>query len=100
MKRQQFIYFIEPARPEMPTSATEEEMAQVGMHFNYLKEQLESGNLVLAGRTMEPPFVGIAIFEAEDAEAADRFARSDPGIASGVFKLTRVQPYSVALIRT
>jgi uncharacterized protein len=100
VKRQQFIYFIEPARPEMPNSATDEEKAIVGQHFQYLSSQLEAGNLILAGRTMEAPFVGIAIFDAEDEEEARRFAEGDPAIAQGVFKLSRLAPYGVALIRT
>jgi uncharacterized protein YciI len=99
VERQQFIYFIEPSRPEMPVSATDEEKAHLGSHFTYLKEQLALGNLVLAGRTLEPPFLGIAIFEADNLEAAEHFAACDPGIAAGVFRLVRVQPYSVALLR-
>jgi uncharacterized protein len=100
VKRQQFIYFIEPARPDMPLNATEEEQAIVGQHFQYLKGQLEARNLILAGRTMEPPFIGIAIFEADDEADAKRFAASDPAIAQGVFILTRLQSYGVALLRT
>ncbi|MFI5386845.1 MAG: YciI family protein [Fimbriimonadales bacterium] len=100
MDRPQFILFIEPARAEMPEAPTEQEIRFVGEHFNYLKGQLEAGNVVLVGRTQEPPFTGIAIFEAEDIEAARRFAENDPAIGAGVFKLIRVQPYKVALMRT
>jgi uncharacterized protein YciI len=99
MERQQFIYTIEPARAEMPVSATEDEVRHVGVHFAYLKDQLAAGNLVLAGRTTEPPFIGIAIFEADSLEDAQRFAENDPGVQAGVFKLVRVQPYRVALLR-
>lgn len=92
--------FIEPGRPEMPTAPTEEEIRIVGEHFAYLKARHESGDVILVGRTQEAPFIGIAVFEAEDSAAADVFAANDPGIQAGVFKLVRIQPYQVALMRT
>jgi uncharacterized protein YciI len=99
MERQQFIYTIEPVRPEMPVSPTDDEVKHVAAHFAYLKEQLGAGNLIMAGRTTEPPFVGIAIFEASGVDEASRFAEKDPGIQAGVFRLVGVQPYRVALLR-
>ena len=84
----------------MPLNATDEEKSIVGEHFQYLKGALEAGNLILAGRTMEPPFIGIAIFEADDEAAAKEFADGDPAIKQGVFNMTRLQPYGVALLRT
>lgn len=84
----------------MPVAPTPDEVRLVGEHFNYLKGQLAAGNVILVGRTQDAPFVGIAIFEAGDIEEAKRFAESDPGIRAGVFKISRIQPYSVALMRT
>lgn len=84
----------------MPDSPTERETNIVGEHFNYLKSALDSGDIVLVGRTLAAPFVGIAIFEADDLEAAQNFANNDPAVKAGVFTLTRVQPYRVALMRT
>lgn len=100
VERKQFIMFIEAGRPEMPTSPTEEEIRIVGEHFAYLKGRHESGDVILVGRTQEAPFVGIAIFEADDSVAAEQFAANDPGIRAGVFRLVRIQPYQVALMRT
>ncbi len=99
MERQQFILFIEPSRPEMPLGPTEEEARLVGEHFAYLTHYHEAGGIVLVGRTQEPPYVGIAVFEADDADAAQRFAENDPAVKAGVFNLVRVQRYQVALIR-
>jgi len=96
----QFILFIEPARPEMPVSPTDDEIRIVGEHFKYLKAHFDSGEVFLVGRTQEAPFVGIAIFEAVDAAAAREFAEADPAIKAGVFRLKSVQSYQVALMRT
>jgi uncharacterized protein YciI len=99
MSRPQFIRFVEPTRPEMPLGPTEEESAKIAEHLDYLEEQLAAGNLILCGRTYEPPFVGISIFEADDAEAAAQFAYNDPAVKAGVFKVIRVQSYRVAMQR-
>ena len=72
----------------------------MGEHFAYLQAQLSSGVLVLAGRTQEAPYVGIAIFEADDDVSAQAFADADPAIQAGVFKLRSLQRYSVALMRS
>lgn len=96
---EQFITFLTPARgDEFVETATEEEQRIVGEHFAYLKAATEAGTLILAGRTMEAPIVGICVFEASDREAAERFAQEDPAVREGVF-LARVQPYAVALMR-
>ena len=99
MERPQFILFIEPTRPEMPDAPTPDEASKVGEHFRYLQDQLASGNLILAGRALDTPSVGIAIFEAADEVAAAAFAANDPAIQAGVFRLVRIQRYHVALIR-
>ena len=99
MEKSQFILFIEPTRAEMPVAPTEDEVKLVKEHFAYLQERLAEGTLIHAGRTMEDPFVGIAIFEAEGIDGANRFTENDPGIRGGVFRVAGIQPYHVALIR-
>lgn len=81
----------------MPLDPTQEETQLVGQHFAYLKQALADGRLILAGRTGTAPFLGIAIFEAEDEAAALRFTQADPAVKGGVFVAT-VQPFSVALM--
>jgi len=93
----QFVCFLEPTRTEMPDNPTPEESAIVGQHFNYYKQLHADGTLILAGRTQEPPHIGIMIFEAESPAAAQSIANNDPAIIEGVFA-ARVQPYQVALI--
>jgi uncharacterized protein YciI len=99
MSRPQFIRFVEPMRPEMPLGPTEAESAVISEHLEYLEEQLAAGNLILCGRTYEPPFMGISIFEAEDADAAAQFSANDPAVRAGVFRVIRIQSYRVALQR-
>jgi uncharacterized protein YciI len=100
MSRPQFIRFVEPARVDMPLGPTEEESAKIAEHLDYLEEQLAAGNLILCGRTHEPPFMGISIFEAENAEAAAKFSADDPAVKAGIFKVIRIQAYRVALQRS
>ena len=96
--KKQFICFLSPARPEMPDSPTPEEAELVGKHFNYYQSLLAESALILAGRTLEPPFTGIMIFESTDRDAAQTIVNADPAVQAGVFN-ARLQPYSVALMR-
>jgi hypothetical protein len=51
---QQFLYRIQPTRPEMLIDGlTSEEEAIVEQHFAYLQDLLGQGILLLAGRTAE-----------------------------------------------
>ena len=94
----QFISFKTPCRPTLPEDSTEEEQEIIGRHFQYLKDKLAAGELILAGRTQEPPYIGISIFEAVDRAAAEDFVAYDPAVAAGVFK-AELQTYGVALLR-
>ncbi|MEZ6242787.1 MAG: YciI family protein [Phycisphaerales bacterium] len=94
----QFICFLEPSRDTMPEDPTPEEAAAVRAHFEYYSARRDSGELILAGRTLERPWVGIFIFEAASREDAERLVEADPGVKAGVFR-TRLQPYRVALLR-
>lgn len=94
----QFICFLEPSREGMPDSPTPEEAAGVRAHFEYYSRLRDEGVLILAGRTQEPPFVGVFIFEAPTREDAARIVAADPGVTEGLFR-ARVQPYRVALER-
>jgi uncharacterized protein YciI len=95
----EWVCFLEPSRAGMPSGPTAEEAAAVGEHFAYYQRLLGEGVLVLAGRTQEPPFVGLFVFRAKDRPAAEAIVAADPGVARGVFR-ARVQPYTVALLGT
>jgi uncharacterized protein YciI len=91
-----YLIRLRPSRPEMPVSPTPEEAEIVGRHFEYLKAAKETGKLFMAGRTITPPFIGIAVFEADDDAAAEAFLSGDPAIQEGVFNGS-VQPFGLAI---
>ncbi len=82
----------------MPDDPTPEEAQAASDHFAYYKQLHETETLILAGRTQEPPHVGIMIFEAESKSDAESIVNQDPAIIAGVFT-ARVQSYRVALSR-
>jgi uncharacterized protein YciI len=79
-----WIYFLHPPRPDFAATMSEAESAVFAEHFQHLQRLLDDGALVLAGPTLGESNTGIAIFEAEDEEAARRVMESDPAVASGV----------------
>ena len=92
----QFICFLDPTRPGMPDDPTPAEAKAAEAHFEYYKKLLTKGSLLLAGRTQEPPHIGLMIFEAPTKEDAISLAAQDPAVAAGVFTC-RVQSYEIAL---
>lgn len=97
----QWIYVLKVTRLEMLTEgATPEEDEIVGQHFAYLKDLTEKGVMILMGRTQtaDESTFGIAIFEAENEEAARTIMENDPAVVAGVMRAT-LYPYRVALMR-
>lgn len=82
----------------MPEGPTAEEGETVAAHFAYYQSLLAAGVLMLAGRTLDAPFVGVFIFEAGSSAEAERIVAEDPAVRAGVFR-ARVQAYRVALMR-
>ena len=72
----------------------------LGRHLARFKEAMQSGQLILAGRTMEPgdKTFGIAIFEAADEAAARAFMEADPAVSAGLMT-AEVHPFAVVLQR-
>jgi uncharacterized protein YciI len=94
----QFLITLSPCRESLPEDATADEQARVGEHFHYLQAQLSEGRLILAGRTQERPYRGLAIIEVADRGSAEEFLAKDPAIVAGVFT-GDVQEYQIALMR-
>lgn len=92
----QFICILEPTRIGMPDDPTPDESKAATAHFAYYQRLLASGALILAGRTQEPPFLGIMIFEAPTKDDAISIVAQDPAVIAGVFTC-RVQSYQIAL---
>ena len=93
-----WLIILTPSRPGMADKPTEEEQATVAEHFNYLRQALASGRLVLAGRSIDNKPVGLVIFEAPDEAAARAFMEFDPAVRNGVMK-AELKPYRIALMR-
>lgn len=94
----EFVCFLEPMRADMPEDPTPQEAEVLAAHFAYCRSLLGAGVLTLAGRTLEPPVVGLLIFEANSIAEAEEIVANDPAVRGGVFR-ARVQPYRVALSR-
>ena len=100
-KPKQFIYVLRLV-PRLHADAnwTKEDEAVIGRHLASFKEAIKRGQLILAGRTMEPgdKTFGVAIFEAKDEAAARVFMESDPAVAGGLMT-AELHPFAVALQR-
>ena len=74
--------------------------AIVGAHFARLQEANTRGQVILAGRTLEPHdrTIGLVVFTATDEAAARKFMDEDPCIVAGIMSGT-LHPYAVALLR-
>ncbi len=100
-KPRQFIYVLHLVPRLYDDKAwTPEDKAAVAGHLANFKAAAQSGQLILAGRTMEPgdKTFGIAIFEASDEGAARKFMESDPAVSAGVMT-AELHPFAVVLQR-
>ncbi|MEO5774575.1 MAG: YciI-like protein [Sphingomicrobium sp.] len=55
------------------------------------------GELVLAGALADPPDGAVLIFQGETAEAAERFASSDPYVANGLITDWKVREWTTVV---
>lgn len=100
IQMQQWLYRIQVVRPEMLTEGpTPEEAAITEQHFDYLKELMANGILILAGRTQTTGYssFGIIIFKAENEAAAREIMLNDPAVRFKQFR-AELYPYRVALL--
>jgi uncharacterized protein YciI len=96
----EWLYRIQPARPEMLTAGpTEDEARLVGEHFAYLERLLAEGTVLLAGRTLndDASTFGLVIYRAPDEAAARAVMEGDPAVRAGVMR-AELFPYRVALM--
>jgi uncharacterized protein YciI len=100
-KPKQFVYVLRLVpRLYADKDWTKEDSAALDRHFARFKEAAEKGQLILAGRTLEPgdKTFGIAIFEAKDEAAARAFMESDPAVSAELMT-AELHPFGVALQR-
>ena len=101
VKPKQFIYVLHLVpRLHDDKAWTAEDKAAVQRHLSNFKDAIQSGQLILAGRTMEPgdKTFGLAIFEAADEAAAKKFMEADPAVVAGVMT-AELHPFAVVLER-
>jgi uncharacterized protein YciI len=101
-KPKQFIYVLRLVQRLHSDSAwTKEDEMVLSRHLTRFKHAIETGELILAGRTTEPgdKTFGVAIFEAADETAARAFMESDPAVVAGLMT-AELHPFAVALQRT
>jgi len=97
----QFIYVLRLVpRLHSDSAWTQEDKMALDRHFARFQHAIETGELILAGRTREPgdKTFGIAIFEANDKAAARKFMESDPAVVAGLMT-AELHPFAVALQR-
>lgn len=98
---QQYIYRIQPVRPEMLSEGpTEEEKRITKEHFDYLKQLMEKGVFILVGRTLNTDYssFGIGIFKAPSDEEARRIVQNDPAVKNKLMR-AELYPYRIALLK-
>jgi uncharacterized protein len=83
----------------VPNWLKDDKMA-LDRHFARFQHSIQTGELILAGRTSEPgdKTFGIAIFEAKDEAAARAYMESDPAFVAGLMT-AELRPFTVALQR-
>jgi uncharacterized protein YciI len=94
----EWIYLLHPPREDFAATMTDEEEAVWAVHFERLQRMLTGGTVVLAGPTLGPTNTGIVVFEAPDAESAQRIMDEDPVIVGG-FARGGLRPFRVSLLR-
>jgi uncharacterized protein YciI len=101
-EKHHFLYqFILGDRAELATNPdawTEEENQISADHYAYLKQALEDGVLIFAGRSLDGIGPAVVVIEAETEDAARAFLREDPFVKSELFGAD-LHPFRAALVR-
>lgn len=69
----------------------------MGKHFEYLKQKLKEGKLVMAGPVTSGEF-GLSVVETESEEEARDIMNNDPAVIAGIMK-PEIYPYRVSLLK-
>ena len=91
MEKQQYVIILRPA-PNYGNPDTEEIANQ---HFKYLKDLLEKGILIMAGRFLDVLY-GLVIIEVKTREDAVSVMANDPAVKAKIFHAELYQ-WKVAL---
>lgn len=101
--KQSFVIIYRP-RPALVQSIISQSIPEregkiIGEHLQYLRRLLNSGKLVLVGRTLagNPEDFGIAVLTVKSEAEARSLMENDPVVRAGVF-LAELRPFSLALL--
>jgi uncharacterized protein YciI len=103
MADKHFIYILQlsPAYRQ-EENWTEETNDIISLHFNYLKNLVGEGKLLLAGKTAyhidHPKNRGIVILSVDDEDSAYEIMLSDPAVKNNVMT-AELHPFSLALLK-
>ncbi len=97
-EKKHFFGVIKPIRDDFIINPTEKDNKIMGEHFQYLKDLLEKGKLVLAGPVLsEKKPMGILIFECDSLEEAKELLMKDPSVKSGIQIVKKLEPFKLSL---
>jgi uncharacterized protein YciI len=91
----EYIYVIHPFRDGFFEAPTAEENALIDEHFEYLKQGVTAGTVLLAGPCLDNTF-GLVVFRAEDDQAANAFMFNDPAVKANVM-MAELHPFRASL---
>jgi len=91
----EYIYLIHPFRHEFFEQPTPEEQAAMDAHFEYLKQAVSEGVVLLAGPCLDETF-GVVVFRAESEQSAQAFMQYDPSVRSNVM-MAELHPLKISL---
>lgn len=93
----QFLIIKTPRKENFVETMTEEEAEIMSIHFEYLKQKLSEGKLIMAGPVITGDF-GVSVVETETEEEAREIMNNDPAVLAGIMDPV-IYPYRVSLLR-
>ena len=94
--KQHFLFMIHPIRGQaFFDDMRPEEAAAMSTHFEYLKQALAEGMLLMAGPCLDETF-GMGVIRVDSEEAAREFMRNDPSVKANVQRL-ELHPLKLSL---
>ncbi len=93
----EYIYLIHPFRHEFFENPTPLEEQVMETHYEYLKQAVSDGKVLLAGPCLDETF-GVVVIRAENDEAARIFMLNDPSVRSNVM-VAELHPMKISLMK-
>ncbi|MBZ0290371.1 MAG: YciI family protein [Anaerolineae bacterium] len=96
-EQQHFVCIIRPTRAGFVDDPTPEEERIMSDHFQYLKNALEAGTMLMAGPCIAgADTFGLIVLRVDSKAAAQAFIDGDPSVANGVQQAT-LYPFRLSL---